>query len=298
MRRTGLLCYIVCTLHLSKAFVFANGLPSFAHSLPSNSPQPYQPIETGGNPVSALPRSAAFFSQQYHLLWSPENLKKFLVSTLVLSSIHILSMRTRIVPSALRVLELSPALNKLGQNVILPLIASACCSLQLLLNVFALGCAGFNTLLGPARPYFVSLLAYMSAVTKASVPTQCLRWFTALLPEALHILNLVRERQSIRLRSTGRYRVVASIDIPTMGCVACINKIDASLQNSRDVQSVLTTLKETKGGTAQVSFCADSEQEGQDIAEALLHVVERAGFPGGFIESVSFKCIDDDTDDL
>merc|ERR1719161_3498711 len=37
---------------------------------------------------------------------------------------------------------------------ILGLLSSACCLLQVILNAFALGCAGFNTYLGPLRPSF------------------------------------------------------------------------------------------------------------------------------------------------
>ena len=42
----------------------------------------------------------------------------------------------------------------------LSLLSSSCCALQLLLNAFSLGCAGFNTYLGPLRPFFLALTAH------------------------------------------------------------------------------------------------------------------------------------------
>ena len=37
------------------------------------------------------------------------------------------------------------------------LLSSSCCLLQLLLNLMSVGCAGFNTVLGPLRPFFLAL---------------------------------------------------------------------------------------------------------------------------------------------
>eukprot|EP00547_Thalassionema_nitzschioides_P011021 CAMPEP_0194256476 /NCGR_PEP_ID=MMETSP0158-20130606/36780_1 /TAXON_ID=33649 /ORGANISM="Thalassionema nitzschioides, Strain L26-B" /LENGTH=275 /DNA_ID=CAMNT_0038995169 /DNA_START=1 /DNA_END=825 /DNA_ORIENTATION=- len=52
---------------------------------------------------------------------------------------------------------------------ILGLLSSACCAIQIILNAFSLGCAGFNTILGPLRPMFVAL----------TVMAQGGSWFTA-----------------------------------------------------------------------------------------------------------------------
>merc|ERR1712086_1192044 len=45
------------------------------------------------------------------------------------------------------------------------LLSSSCCALQLMLNSFSLGCAGFNTVLGPIRP---TLLAITTTVQASS----------------------------------------------------------------------------------------------------------------------------------
>jgi hypothetical protein len=44
-------------------------------------------------------------------------------------------------------------------QVLGPLMASACCALQLVMNLLNAGCAKFNTILGPWRPFFLGALA-------------------------------------------------------------------------------------------------------------------------------------------
>ena len=47
----------------------------------------------------------------------------------------------------------------------LGLLSSACCVLQMILNLFSFGCAGFNTLLGPVRPPLIALTGIAQAVS-------------------------------------------------------------------------------------------------------------------------------------
>ena len=44
---------------------------------------------------------------------------------------------------------------------LLGLLSSSCCLLQLMLNTFSVGCAGFNTLLGPLRPYLAAFTLFL-----------------------------------------------------------------------------------------------------------------------------------------
>ena len=44
-------------------------------------------------------------------------------------------------------------------QVLGPLMASACCVLQLVMNLLNAGCGKFNTILGPWRPFFLGALA-------------------------------------------------------------------------------------------------------------------------------------------
>merc|ERR1719198_2078050 len=62
------------------------------------------------------------------------------------------------------------AADSLAWWTLLALMSSSCCALQLLLNLFSFGCAGFNTVLGPARPFLLAL----------TLLTQTLVWHAAL----------------------------------------------------------------------------------------------------------------------
>ena len=43
-----------------------------------------------------------------------------------------------------------------GWWTLLSLLSSSCCVIQLALNMLSVGCAGFNSILGPARPFFLA----------------------------------------------------------------------------------------------------------------------------------------------
>lgn len=257
----------------------------------------------------------------YYLLWSPKFLRNMILSTLSLMiTLRIFNWNTCD----------HPWLQKnLLFNTILPTLSSACCWIQLLLNAFtAMGCAGFNTYLGPMRPFFLSVLAYLTITTTSRlatpISTQLLRWTIALLPELLHIWNntyfqrqkwlnkMVPSTSSAKrtvdstttTSSSGSStdqnvemrRVSIYLDCPTMGCVACINKIDSSLRNAasegtaaqvEDAKSWLLD-GDVKGGKAKVTLSipkgsAGEEEDDNDldssIVSSVIASVEKAGFP-------------------
>jgi hypothetical protein len=147
-----------------------------------------------------------------------------------------------------------------GTKLLLPLLASSCCMIQLLMNIIAGGCAGFNTSLGPYRPFSLSLLIFLTIIRFPYVPIwiHAIRWFVSLMPEMVHFYNYSKQSKYMSnaissLVSTavkdGDYQLynknsrtyspndVSSSDnnnhhivttkfkIPSMGCVACINKL-------------------------------------------------------------------------
>ena len=46
--------------------------------------------------------------------------------------------------------------HRAGWWTLLSLLSSSCCVIQLALNMLSVGCAGFNSILGPARPFFLA----------------------------------------------------------------------------------------------------------------------------------------------
>jgi hypothetical protein len=217
----------------------------------------------------------------YHLIWSPKVWQKMAVATLSLS------ITLRSVPDSNFLTE-----SVIFQTFLLPTFASACCWIQLLLNATtAMGCAGFNTYLGPLRPYFLSLLVYLTMITMRHTKpaAMILRWALALLPELLHLLNT---RASWGARGLGKSRnngsttlelettegatlstvganaetvdVAVYFDCPSMGCVACIQNVNSSLRKAlstgnlgiQEIQTVESWLfdGDRKGGKAKVKF--------------------------------------------
>jgi copper chaperone CopZ len=228
----------------------------------------------------------------YHLVWSPG----FFRTTVTAAS---LMMLARYVP-AMSASNIIPAVswkpfnlvNTVLHNVGLPLLASACCLLQLGLNVLSIGCAGFNTYLGPLRPYFMAILMVLSLQNALSmntfwssriILTMLTRWSVALLPEGLFLWNKYFVERSLTNDDLSANTLYADVelDVPTMGCVACINSIDTALQRMMGVRHAAASLHtHKKGGMVAVQVVAASDAQVKELVSELCSVVGKAGFAG------------------
>jgi copper chaperone CopZ len=256
------------------------------------------PLAKSSPSPSSLP---SFQIEKYHLLWSPGAWKKVATGTAVLFATHSLvnGLSLEHVPGVVR---------SVAVDLLIPLLASACCFLQLIMNVFALGCGGFNTVLGPVRPYFVSLLIYLIATSMSSphrgkVASHAVRWAIALLPELLDLWNsrkqyvpFWRSHQSstsstARADDTSKFSATVELNIPSMGCVACIHTIDQALSEVPNVHATGSSLKPlgAKGGQAKVEVRASTRSEVNAIVNQLQEAVTRAGFADNVVESVKIK---------
>jgi copper chaperone CopZ len=94
-------------------------------------------------------------------------------------------------------------------------------------------------------------------------------------------------------RNLPTLRAHVELEIPTMGCVACIRSIDAALLHSDGVQQASAALHTSakKGGKAVIDLVGASEQQIQDRTSALCSAVEKAGF-GGCIVKIRTMAID------
>jgi len=134
---------------------------------------------------------------------------------------------------------------------VLAMFASACCLLQLLLNLLSIGCAGFNTVLGPWRPTFMAVMILMQIfqwrlaarrfdlVNRAIVSTVISVTLT-LLPELLYVKNFVWKTSSTSSSTPGdkcsTAEKAAAQDCSTivlktedMGCIACVDTVRNSI---------------------------------------------------------------------
>lgn len=263
--------------------------------------------------------SASQISSSYHLIWSSGVWKKMALTTTSLLTLRLAASSgrvelPRVVQSVLHpagchhhsATASAPALVEgLVRLLLLPLLSGACCAVQIAIGaLFAgAGCAGFNTYLGPLRPYFLSVMLVSAVSTMHSSWSSLLRnparaaavlttWAVALLPEAVHARNdwLARRwggsdnNDGVRggipmelLAARGATSdavparsVTLELIIPTMGCVACVNKIDSSVRGcsprrGRVVQSSSWITDSPKGGKARVVLAADTSEDMDEL---------------------------------
>jgi copper chaperone CopZ len=268
--------------------------------------------------------SHSVVSNKYHLLWSPNGILpligSFLMTTLLTFTLRRSSFLTPCrVHDMMQFHSSSPTTKFIGRiwnQVGLPLLASSCCMIQLLLNILIVGggCAGWNTILGPLRPYFFGF--WLSTMTTGSSPIVVgmpiqqqkqswilLSWILACMPELVHIWNtIIRLRIDIpSSQATIRNKknvnedneTDVTIHIPGMGCVACIANVQGTIlkkvSNVSQCQVWLNedTIKSRVGGMARVRIKYDDmKQDPQNVHDArtnkeqeLLEAIQSAGFP-------------------
>eukprot|EP00618_Florenciella_parvula_P032361 CAMPEP_0119500150 /NCGR_PEP_ID=MMETSP1344-20130328/22375_1 /TAXON_ID=236787 /ORGANISM="Florenciella parvula, Strain CCMP2471" /LENGTH=348 /DNA_ID=CAMNT_0007536205 /DNA_START=1 /DNA_END=1044 /DNA_ORIENTATION=+ len=154
------------------------------------------------------PAAAAGASANEHLLWSPGVLRSTVQTAAVIffawrqASRHPtteLYLRRLVEWWSSRLLSQAAAWQWWGA---LSLLSSSCCVIQLLLNSLSLGCAGFNTVLGPVRPAFLALtviaqyhsvqvgLAARHLHVPMAVATAALSWSLTLAPELVYLYTM------------------------------------------------------------------------------------------------------------
>jgi copper chaperone CopZ len=245
--------------------------------------------------------ASSFNIESYHLLWSPGSLRKLLAGTTTLFLAHYLGnafVWTRNTYGMNHVTQdCHSTIKSVAINVVVPLLASACCLLQLAMNVLSIGCAGFNKILGPARPYFMSILLYLTFIgwnarpngsMTSRVATTMLRWSVALLPEALDVWNRRNALDTASSAPPSRNLIATvQLDIPTMGCVACIKSVNNALRQIPGVEHAVSSLDDKgNGGQAQVRIAADSRDDVDAIVATLQAAVTDAGFFGSKVDSL------------
>mmetsp|Transcript_5303 Transcript_5303/g.10949 ORF Transcript_5303/g.10949 Transcript_5303/m.10949 type:complete len:340 (-) Transcript_5303:41-1060(-) len=257
-------------------------------------------------------------SEAYYLVWSPKFVPKIALTTIILATSRHFGWDHRLLAFFSGSLRFLPS--GVLSNLVLPLLSSSCCAIQLAINAFSVavmgagaGCIGFNTFLGPLRPY---LLAVMVAyhTFQPSPSATVVRYAIALMPEFVFVWNEIL-RSYWRRRNTSNNEAAAPenaiqatliVEVPTMGCVACVNKIESSLR-SRAPDKIETASswlnpkpKEEggkKGGRAKIVVKTSSRDELDDLTKSLVGAIEDAGFQGSTIESLEIQTSDTSSND-
>jgi hypothetical protein len=188
-------------------------------------------------------------TRKYHLINSPDVPLQILIWTALLIILRLAASRF-----GNRAAYLTVA-NK--GFILLPFFSSACCAIQLALNIIftGMGCVGFNKVLGPARPLFLSILIHWTwnAATLLLLSssrskrhnlvlllTLVASWSISLLPEIIHYKNTNKKVSTPLIRNGHMVEIL--LTVPSMGCVACVNKVSSRLQKFFDDNSDLFSL--------------------------------------------------------
>jgi copper chaperone CopZ len=174
--------------------------------------------------------------------------------------------------------------HRAGWWTLLSLLSSSCCVIQLALNMLSVGCAGFNSILGPARPFFLAcalharVLLRRAAVAAPGVDPRvrqmnvyggALAVAVAFAPEAVALVARLRRRNSDVAGAAS-----LTLDLPSMGCVACVDAVSRAICGVPGVVDADVAL-----GSATVSV----NESNDAMAAAISDAVRRAGFPPGVV---------------
>ena len=251
-------------------------------SLPRTTPNVLSSSRT--LPIAANAANISFAEE--HLVWSPGFAPQFsmaaatgAVAVLVLSQSGVISQSGA---SAWYPLY-DNLFVRTGLWSVAGLLSSSCCLLQVMLNSFSIGCAGFNTVLGPVRPYFMALavtlqLLMWQAVIGDATPlgpaitstvlTICLTFLPEALSAAMQLSAAPPTENDLRLRVDG------------MGCTACSVKVKAALEAVDGVSSCTVVFEE---GCAQLQLDSSgfaAAEERAAVEQRAIAALIKAGFDG------------------
>ena len=180
---------------------------------------------------------------------------------------------------------------------VLGLLSSSCCVLQLLLNVFSLGCAGFNTWLGPLRPLMLAITVSLQAsmwrvaltgrgerllvsATGATTVTAVL----SLLPELLHLYIHRHDASAKRVgASAAAPGAEMCFRVEGMGCTACTAKVQRTVEALPGVAGCSVQLE---GGEAMVRLdevAAVDTRMASALQRSVAAALKEAGFPAACV---------------
>lgn len=125
---------------------------------------------------------------------------------------------------------------------LLGLLSSSCCALQIVLNAFSFGCAGFNTTLGPWRPTFLALTVTVQTISLSVAYARPYQWaptatatalsaVLTLLPEML-ALRTARRQQLTQMHAASGGLIgqkTIQLQLTSLGCSACVAKVSSVL---------------------------------------------------------------------
>lgn len=174
--------------------------------------------------------------------------------------------------------------NRMAWWSVIGLLSSSCCALQLVLNAFNLGCAGFNTTLGPLRPFFCALTVCCQGVvwyTAYDKPFQ--RLYVGASTALVATLTMLPEMTAYWVQrgaapkggaaAPPRSRAVFALE--GMGCAACTKKVAEVVDATPEAVGRQVSLERKE---LVVLLTASAAEAAEVVAPALCQRLGAAGF--------------------
>lgn len=232
----------------------------------------------------------------YHFVFSPGFEYKYVTTLLLLSVLYgavrntpaLLDACTSLYEST--IVRMMRVAHGLAWWSVIALLSSSCCAFQLVLNLFSVGCAGFNTVLGPFRPYLMALATWGQVWMWASVEKQqqysAAKWSTlvtlllSFLPELVFLTSMLKDKiyAGNGANQVGGHRV--DLTIEGMGCVACVETIKNAIRTFPPARPGTATVHLATG---KASVVLETQANGRGaphaLASQLADEITGLGFP-------------------
>jgi len=218
--------------------------------------------------------------KEEHLVWGPQFGVRFAGSLLLCGVLLLGAQQHPPSHASLQRLlhRLSSSLSSAPAWTTLGLLSSSCCAAQLVLNTFSIGCAGFNTLLGPLRPLLLAVtctlqlcvlraaLASHSALLSV-LPVSGLTATLALMPELLHAATSGGKATRCDMR----------LQVDGMGCTACTVGVKRALERMPEVTSASVDLA-SASACVRLADGLDEPADRLELERRMARELTKAGF--------------------
>jgi hypothetical protein len=195
-------------------------------------------------------------------------------------------------------LSKSPWLAK-SADLLLSSLASSCCWGQLVLNSFNVGCAGFNSLLGPWRPFFIGMtiaaqtarcifgggfsknkVSLVVSVVMTLLP-ELLWLYTAGLKQLRSNMAGSQHDQKSMMGEEGIFSYV--IRVQGMGCIACKNKVERVLARTISSNAVVSSSVDLTRGFVHLRTRSDGSDKDISEVKNLCFELSQSGYPSNLL---------------
>ena len=167
------------------------------------------------------------------------------------------------------------------------MISSSCCLIQVILSFFQVGCASFNSWLGPIRPYSLAMLSCTLAsswyiaftrpwlqTSTASISAYAL--ILSMSPEILAFGSATLSKMRRVEKRSIPHRFVAEVRFEKIGCISCLHTIRTIALRFDDI---VRTKESIENGAVHTYLSCESEELAKETLEKFTQEALASGFP-------------------